>query len=195
MRIITGVAKGVRLETLDGEATRPTTERVKEAIFSVIQFEITGRRVLELFAGSGQMSLEALSRGALSAVLVDSSKHSGEIMRRNAIKTKMLANSEIIIGDYKDAIKRLGGDRFDLVFIDSPYASKLNNDAVKRVVEADILAPRAIIISENEDSTPAENDKLQIRKHSKYGRTYITVYDFISNNVLYDDQINKKRLV
>ncbi|MGN1048588.1 MAG: RsmD family RNA methyltransferase, partial [Eubacteriales bacterium] len=89
MRIITGSAKGVRLATLDGENTRPTTERAKEAVFSMLQFDIEGRRVLDLFAGSGQMGLEALSRGAASAVMVDHAKAAVEIIHKNIEKTKL----------------------------------------------------------------------------------------------------------
>ena len=88
MRIITGTRKGVRLETLEGENTRPTTEKIKEAVFSAIQFDIEGCRVLDLFAGSGQMGLEALSRGAQSCMFVDSERDAMEIVKRNAQKTK-----------------------------------------------------------------------------------------------------------
>ena len=97
MRIITGKARGVRLDTLEGLATRPTAEKVKEAIFSMIQFDIEGRRVLDIFAGSGQMALEALSRGAKDAVLIDASKEAAEIIRKNALKTKLFPNVKIMV--------------------------------------------------------------------------------------------------
>ena len=89
MRIITGSAKGTRLETLDGEMTRPTSERVKEAIFSMIQFDVEGKRILDLFGGSGQLGLEALSRGADIATFVDSSRDAAELIKRNAQKAKL----------------------------------------------------------------------------------------------------------
>ena len=89
MRIITGTARGTRLETLPGDATRPTAERVKEALFSMIQFDIEGRRVLDLFAGSGQLGLEALSRGAAKATFVDSNRDALNVIKRNAQKTKL----------------------------------------------------------------------------------------------------------
>ena len=98
MRIITGKAKGVRLETLDGINTRPTAERAKEAVFSMIQFEIEGRRVLDLFAGSGQMGLEALSRGAAEAVLVDHAKAAAEVIKKNVLKTK-LDGAKVVCSD------------------------------------------------------------------------------------------------
>ena len=92
MRIITGKAKGIRLKTLEGEATRPTSERAKEAVFSMIQFEIEGRTVLDLFGGSGQLALEALSRGASSAIVSDASKAAVDVIRKNAEKTVTAVN-------------------------------------------------------------------------------------------------------
>ncbi len=178
MRIITGKARGVRLDTLEGLSTRPTAEKVKEAIFSTIQFEIEGRRVLDLFSGSGQMALEALSRGAKNAVLVDSSKEAAEIIRKNAIKTKLFPDTRVIVSDYKSAITQLKNkEKFDLVFCDAPYAAKLTSDAIDRVLRADILSDAAVVITESDEENPYEFNGLTIRKHAKYGRTYITVYE------------------
>ena len=100
MRVITGSAKGKRLETLSGVAVRPTTDRVKEAIFSAIQFEIDGKNFLDLFAGSGQMAIEALSRGALSASLVDSSRESVSVIKKNLELCKFYDKAEIFNTDY-----------------------------------------------------------------------------------------------
>ena len=178
MRIITGKARGVRLDTLEGLSTRPTAEKVKEAIFSTLQFEIEGRRVLDLFAGSGQMSLEALSRGAKSATLVDSSKEAAEIIRKNAIKTKLFPDVKVMVSDYKAAIMKLKNtEKFDLVFCDAPYAAKLTSDAIERVLRADLLSDIATVITESDEAEPHEFQGLSIRKHSKYGKTYITVYE------------------
>ena len=115
MRIITGKAKGIRLKTLEGDMTRPTSERVKEAIFSMIQFDIEGRRVLDLFAGSGQMALETISRGAASAVLVDQSKPAIKIIEENAIKTKLAPFCTIRQSESMDFLRRTR-DAFDIVF-------------------------------------------------------------------------------
>lgn len=178
MRIITGKARGVRLETLDGLSTRPTTEKVKEAIFSTIQFDIEGRRVLDLFSGSGQMALEALSRGAVSAVLVDSSKEAAEIIRKNAIKTKLFPDVKVIVSDYKSAITKLkGGEKFDLVFCDAPYAAKLTSDAIERVIRAGLLSDIAVVITESDEAEPYEFNELTVKRHKGYGKTYITVYE------------------
>ena len=176
MRIITGKARGVRLATLEGLATRPTTEKVKEAIFSMIQFDIEGRRVLDLFAGSGQMALEALSRGAKSATLVDASKEAAEIIRKNAIKTKLFADAKIITNDYKLAIRQLAGEKFDIIFIDAPYAAKLTGDALQRLCDADLIADGATVICESDDDKIFENKGLVAVRQAHYGKVYVTVY-------------------
>ena len=123
MKIITGIAKGMNLETLEGEATRPTSQRVKEAIFSMIQFEIENASVLDLFAGSGQMGLEALSRGAKHATLCDKSPQAINIISENAEKTKLNSKCTIRRCDYLDALRSNMGKKFDIVFLDPPYAS------------------------------------------------------------------------
>ena len=118
MRIITGSARSVKLITLDGEdVTRPTTERVKEALFSMIQFDIEGRRVLDLFAGSGQLALEALSRGAASALLSDIDRNACEVIKKNAQKTKLYDRTRVLNTDYKAVIRGCQGrEKFDIVF-------------------------------------------------------------------------------
>ena len=125
MRIITGMAKGITLKTLEGDNTRPTSERVKEAVFSMIQFDIEGRSVLDLFAGSGQMALEALSRGAASATLVDKSKEAIAIINYNSQKTKLSDKCTVIQADFLDFIKRSAGKQYDIIFLDPPYALKM----------------------------------------------------------------------
>lgn len=177
MRIITGKARGVRLDTLEGLATRPTAEKVKEAIFSMIQFDIEGRRVLDVFSGSGQMALEALSRGAADAVLIDASKEAAEIIRKNAVKTKLFSNVRIIVNDYKTALRQLAGrEKFDIVFCDAPYAAKLTGDAVSRLLDCDLLNEGAIVICESDEDKTFENDTLKLIKHNHYGKSYVAVY-------------------
>ena len=177
MRIITGTARGVHLETLEGTETRPTGEKVKEAVFSMIQFDIEGRRVLDVFSGSGQLALEALSRGAESAVMIDSSKDAAAIIRRNAVKTKMMHNTRVIVSDYKTALRGLEGQRFQLIFMDPPYAQKLVPDTVDRVMRHGLLSDGGIMICESEEKEPYLHGALTVRKHNKYGRSYITVYE------------------
>lgn len=118
MRIITGKARGVRLETLPGDATRPTSERAKEAVFSILQFELEGRNVLDLFAGSGQLGLEALSRGAAHAVLIDESREAKNILDENVRRTKAEQNCTVMTADAFRYLESYRGAPFDLVFLD-----------------------------------------------------------------------------
>lgn len=179
MRIITGTARGVRLETLDGdEITRPTGEKVKEALFSMIQFEIDGARVLDVFSGSGQLALEALSRGASYAVMGDVSPEAVTVIRKNALKTKLAQNTRILNLDYKTLIKGLEKrEKFNIVFLDPPYASGLIEDALARLVCADILAPNAIVVCESDSPDPKSCKGLVQRRFSKYGRVFVTVLE------------------
>ena len=121
MRIITGTARGTRLQTLDGDATRPTAERVKEAIFSMIQFDLTDATVLDLFAGSGQLGLEALSRGAEKAHLIDKSADAVAIIKANAQKTHLWERCRLVLSDYAEYLRvSKGKQKFDFVFLDPP---------------------------------------------------------------------------
>lgn len=180
MRIITGSAKGVRLATLDGEATRPTSERVKEAVFSMLQFDIEGRRVLDLFAGSGQLALEALSRGASEAVLVDKSKDAVRIINTNAKKTRLDGACRVYCMDHRDFIRRARSEKFDIVFLDPPYAAGLYAPSLSALLEADMLKETTLIVCESDSEGIFANDKslaerFETVKVSKYSKTVITV--------------------
>ena len=120
MRIITGSARGARLTTLEGDATRPTAERVKEGMFSAIQFDLHDRKVLEPFGGSGQLSLEALSRGAESALICDESREAVAVIKENAKKARLFERCSIIACDWKDCL-RGAREKYSLVFLDPPY--------------------------------------------------------------------------
>ena len=180
MRIITGKARGVRLATLEGEATRPTTERVKEALFSTIQFDIEGRSVLDLFAGSGQLALEALSRGASYAVMTDKSKDAFKILKTNAEKTKLIENCDIYNCDYKEYISKNKGKKFDIIFVDPPYAQKLYTAVLSALLDADMLKDTSLIICESGDGEvfdgkDALESCFEIVKNARYSHSYITI--------------------
>ncbi|MBQ8351664.1 MAG: 16S rRNA (guanine(966)-N(2))-methyltransferase RsmD [Clostridia bacterium] len=182
MRIITGSARGVRLETLEGEeVTRPTAERVKEAIFSAIQFETEGRRVLDLFGGSGQMGLEALSRGARSCMFVDASEEAIAVIKRNAQKTRLSDTCRYLISDYRNYLRKARGrEKFDLVFLDPPYAMHAHADALKRLLDGDLVEPDCLFICESsEPDIFGENEALASRFHTRktarYTHTYIHI--------------------
>lgn len=177
MRIITGSARSVKLLTLEGnEVTRPTTERVKEALFSMIQFDIEGRKVLDLFAGSGQLALEALSRGAASAVLSDIDRDACEIIKKNAQKTKLYEKTRVLNTDYKAVIRGFQGrEKFDIVFLDPPYAGNLVEDALTRLIRADVLAEGAIVVCESDKDTPFEAEGMVVKRFARYSKSYLTV--------------------
>ena len=123
MRIITGSARGAKLISLEGESTRPTSERAKEALFSMIQFEIEGRRVLDLYAGSGQLGLEALSRGAAFCMFVDQNPEAIAIVKKNAEKTRLADKCRTIISDSCNYVRKCaGGDKYNIILVD-PHSS------------------------------------------------------------------------
>lgn len=172
MRIITGTARSVRLKTLAGDNTRPTSERVKEALFSIIQFEIEGRRVLDLFAGSGQLGLEALSRGAKSAVFVDNSKESAGIIKENIAATR-LSGARFTECDGISYIKR-SADTYDVIFLDPPYSTGLLETAL--IPACEHLSAGGVIVCEHpKDEPPGEIDGMSVRRY-RYGAVALSVY-------------------
>lgn len=175
MRIITGTARGCRLETLPGDATRPTAERVKEGLFSAIQFDLPGRRVLDLFAGSGQLGIEALSRGAVSCVFVDQNKAATEIIRRNLHAAKLADKAQVLTTDATGFLARTA-DTFDLVFLDPPYADGLLLPALEAAAQK--VAPGGLIVCESDEQVvlPETAGNLKLYRTYRYGRIHVTVY-------------------
>lgn len=185
MRIITGKARGVRLSTLEGDNTRPTSERAKEAIFSMLQFELNGAVVLDLFAGSGQMGLEALSRGAKKAAFCDLSKSAAEIVKTNAKKTRLEDQCDIFCGDYKVFLQRLAGKQtFDMVFLDPPYALSLIPQALSYLTKNDLLSANAKLVCEtaSPDDVFGGDEALaadfEILKQTRYGIANVTILQY-----------------
>ncbi len=179
MRVITGSARGTNLETLEGEATRPTLQHVKESIFSAIQFDLEGRYVLDLFAGSGQLGIEALSRGAEKCVFCDNSQQAIEIIRKNAQKTHVYQKCKILKYNYDDYIRAaaVSGHKFSLVFIDPPYDSDLVEKSLLAMVKENILAAHAIIIVESDKKGILTDECLAhytVDKEYKAGRAYFS---------------------
>lgn len=175
MRVIAGEARGRRLETREGMEVRPTPERVKEALFNILQFQIEGRRVLDLFAGSGQLGLEALSRGAAHAVFVDASRESVEVVKRNIRTLGMEGKSSVFQMDFSAFLLRRQ-EPFDIVFLDPPYRSGCLEKALPMV--AAVTAPGGTIIAEHptDEELPEEaGDFCQVRSY-RYGKIYLTVY-------------------
>lgn len=177
MRVITGSARGVRLQAPKGMDTRPTLDQVKEGIFSAIQFEVEGRRVLDLFAGSGQMGIEALSRGAKSAVFVDMRQDACAVVRSNLEKTRLTPNAQVLRSDYMSYLSHCR-ETFDLIFLDPPYAEIFLENALKSISEIDILSECGILICERpaEKTLPALIGCLHVSREYRYGRVAVSLY-------------------
>lgn len=177
MRVITGKARGVALKTPDGLATRPTADRVKEALFSVINFEIPGTSVLDLFGGTGQLGIEALSRGANSAVFVDASDAACKLIKENLRRTKMESQGKVVRSDYL-AYLRGCNTKFDIIFLDPPYAEVFLENALNCITEIDILQTGGIIVAERPLEKPIlpDFDGYSRSKDYKYGKTLVTLY-------------------
>lgn len=177
MRVITGSARGRRLLELEGTETRPTTDRVKEGIFNIIQFDIEGRKILDLFAGTGQLGIEALSRGAASAVFVDMRREAARLVEENLRLTGLAENARVVCGD---ALAYLGAvrEKADIVFLDPPYGSGLLKKALQQIETFDILRENGIIICESDAAAPMEEMSPPYRFHRtyRYGRVRLTVY-------------------
>ncbi len=176
MRVITGTKRGIRLETLEGEAVRPTLEKTKEAVFSAIHFDIEGRRVLDLFAGSGQLGIEALSRGAERAVFIDSSAEALEVVKRNVKKTGLEKQSVICRADAVSFIKATK-ETFDIAFLDPPYKSTVLQEALASVFFK--MSDYGIIVCEHssDEQMPKWQNGFSISKQYKYGKLVtVTIY-------------------
>lgn len=182
MRVITGIARGRRLETLPGDNTRPTGEKVKESIFSAIQFDIEGRRVLDLFAGSGQLGIEALSRGAAGCVFVDKNTDAVQIIRRNLQHTKLSEKAQVLGTDALSYLTR-PGERFDLVFLDPPYASEMLLPVLEKV--APLVNDGGLILCETDDTIvlPEQIDRFAVSKTYRFGHTHVWLYRYQSKEV------------
>lgn len=181
MRIITGTAKGKKLVSLEGDATRPTSERIKEAVFSSIQFDVEGRYVLDLFAGSGQMGLEALSRGAAKATFIDLSREAMDIVKQNAKITGFFNTSHFLVSDWRNYIRKAAGrEQYDLVFVDPPYAMQCCADAAAYLAKAELIIPGAIVVLESgEEEILMDDPRLsgyKVIKSTHYGKkTFVNI--------------------
>lgn len=175
MRIISGERRGKKLTALEGLAVRPTADRVKEALFNILQFSVEGRVFLDLFAGSGQVGLEALSRGAKQAVFVDSSKASLKVVRQNIAATGMGDRAVVQEADFAAYLRRKP-QRFDLAFLDPPYHAGLLEQALP--LTAACMNPGGVIICEHpvELSLPEQVGEFQAQKTYRYGKTALTLY-------------------
>ena len=177
MRVITGAARGRRLKELEGYETRPTTDRVKEGIFNIIQFDIEGRKALDLFAGTGQLGIEALSRGAASAVFVEQRRDAAALVKDNLKVTGLGENAKVICGEAM-AFLSSTKEKFDLIFVDPPYAANLWENTIKTIYQFDILSNHGIIICESplNQEMPSVEPPYFLHRTYRYGKIKITTY-------------------
>ena len=177
MRIISGKARGTKLYTLDGTATRPTLDRVKESLFNIIQNDIEDSTVLDLFSGSGAIGLEFLSRGAKIAVLCDSSKDAIKIIKQNVQKTHFEEKVEVYNMEFTKLVERLQNQKFDIIYIDPPYATDFIKISLEKIIEYELVNENTKIIVETDDETRILNQiekmDVEITDKRKYGRATI----------------------
>ena len=175
MRVISGYARGLKLDSVENDKVRPTTDRVKEALFSILQFEIQGKSFLDLFGGTGQIGIEALSRGAREVVIVDDSIESLKTIKNNISKLKINGNIKCI---KSDALKFLDNMSymFDIAFLDPPYKSEVLNEALLKV--SNKMNSLGIIITETpvEKSVPEKANEFILFKKYKYGKIMLNIY-------------------
>ena len=177
MRVIAGSARGVSLKTPDGMQTRPTADRVKEAMFSIIHFDIPGARVLDLFGGTGQLGIEALSRGASGATFVDQSDAACRLIKENLRRTKLENAGKVVRGDYMEYLSRCR-EQYDIILLDPPYAEVFLENALKRITEIDILRSGGIIVAERPlgKELPWDFEGFTRSRDYKYGQILLTLY-------------------
>lgn len=175
MRVITGSARGRRLKEPEGRDIRPTTDQVKEAMFNIVQFDVEGRRVLDLFGGTGQLGIEAASRGASEVVILDSDSRAVKLIRENVSACGL--DVRVMQAEALSFLSR--GGSFDLVFIDPPYDSTLAAESLKILKEFDILSEGGIIICETRRETelPELGAPYEKGREYRYGKVKLTVYN------------------
>jgi len=176
MRVISGTARGKKLISLEGLETRPTLDRVKEAIFNILQFDVKDSKVLDLFSGSGALAIESLSRGSKYAVLCDSSNKAIEIINKNLEATRLKNKTEVINKDYIQTLKYLKDKdkKFDIVFLDPPYKSDYIKKSTEKILEYNLLSENGIIIVETNDEKIIKDIKgIEIYDTRKYGIVHV----------------------
>ena len=177
MRVIAGSKRGLQLKAPAGMTTRPTADRVKEALFSILQFDLPGTKVLDLFGGTGQLAIEALSRGALSAVIVDQDRGACSVIKENLKRTDFHSKATVVQSDYLSYLK-VTKERFNIILLDPPYAEVFLENSLKLITEIDILQSGGIIATERSVGKELSFDfsGYQRSKDYKYGNTIVTLY-------------------
>ncbi len=182
MRIISGISKGIPLKAPEGLSTRPTTDRVKENIFNLIQFDVPSSKVLDLFAGSGAMGIEALSRGADKLISVDNSSMAIKVINENLLKSNLADKAQVLQLDMEIALNRIStgnnADKFNLIFADPPYSKQLCDKVLKLLIEYELLDEDAIIVLEHskDDIISFDEDEFYLERQKIYGNIAVSIY-------------------
>ena len=177
MRVVSGTARGKKLKTPNGMRTRPTTDRVKEAMFSILQFHLPGAKILDLFGGTGQLGIEGLSRGANSAVFVDQASDACKLIRENLQLTGFSDQCRVIQSDYQNFLKHCT-EKYNIIILDPPYAEEFLEKSLKIISEIDILQSGGIIVAEHSVEKVLSNnfEHFPMVKKYKYGNTFLSVF-------------------
>lgn len=178
--MIAGTAGGLRLQGVKGSATRPTADRVKESLFSILAPFTAGARVLDLYAGSGSLGIEALSRGAEHALFIDQSPACVRVIRSNLVRTGLAERADVIRSDVLSALRRLGAEpqQYDLIFVDPPYGKGLAALTLDHLGRANLLAPTGRVAVEHSAKEEMQEDaqNLTLVRRNHYGDTCISLY-------------------
>lgn len=187
LRVISGTARGHKLKTIKGTATRPTSDKVKGSVFNIIAGHISEGDVLDIFAGTGCLGIEALSRGAANAVFLDKSSESCAVIRDNLAHTKLTDLADVYCTDYGNGIEKLhrDGRKFDLILLDPPYNKNFIQEALKILSRNDIMKDNSIIVAEHSasDIVPQNCGRLKAIDSRKYGDTMITIYKVLESHL------------
>lgn len=177
MRVIAGAAKGHRLETIEGLATRPTTDRIKETLFNIIAFDLPECSFLDLFSGSGAIGIEALSRGAAEAVFVENAAECQQVIQRNLEHTKLGVRARLMGEDVFSALRKLSAEQkaFDIIYMDPPYASGLYEQVLEKIVAGGLLQQEGYLITERSAKIPLTPPAgMAILREKAYKTTILT---------------------
>lgn len=174
MRVISGTARGTKLNSIESLSTRPTLDRVKEALFNIIQTHLQKSNILDLFAGSGALGIECLSRGATHCTFCDKSYETVKMLKQNLRRTKFEEKATILVNDYKKCLKLLNKNKYEVIFVDPPYKLDIAVNSIKLILEYDILAKDGIIVLETDEEEreieELKNINLEVYDVRKYGR-------------------------
>lgn len=178
MRVISGSARGIKLDALEGLETRPTTDRVKEAIFSMIQTQIMGANALDLFSGSGALGIELISRGAKSVTFIENNRHAMAVIEKNLLKTKTNAQARLLSMDVYKGIENLNNQVYNIIIMDPPYLKGEVKKCLSHIAHFGLLDPMGVIIIEHAINDPDLNDLMDcyfLEKTKKYGKIGVSI--------------------